>query len=80
MTHIADLAAEVNRIRQDLAGLQERFHNVMQEVQSLPGGDLLYHRIDAFLGVRLDRDIRAGVDADGWLAEVGAFLEGEDTA
>jgi len=79
MTQIADLAAEVNRIREDLAGLQERFHDVMQEVRSLPGGDGLYQRIDAYPGVRLDRDMGAGVDADGWLAEVGTFLEGEDT-
>ena len=78
MTSITDLATEVTQIREGLAGLQERSHDVMQEVRSFPGGDLLYHRIDAYPGVRLDRDMGAGVDADGWLAEVADFLEGED--
>jgi hypothetical protein len=79
MTNTTELAAEVTRIREDLAEVQERFHHVMQEVRSLPGGDIVYHRIDAYPGVRLDRDMGAGVDADGWLAEVADFLEGEDT-
>ena len=79
MTNSADLATEVTQIREDLAGLQERFHDVMQEIRSLPGGDGLYQRIDAYPGVRLDRDMGAGVDADGWLAEVADFFESGDT-
>lgn len=73
-----DLATEVEDIREQLGDLQERFHRVMQDVRQLPGGDWLYHRIDAYPGVRLDRDMGAGQDADGWLAEVAAFLEGDE--
>jgi hypothetical protein len=49
----------------------------MADVRRLPGGDWLYQRVDAYPGVRLDRDMGAGQDADGWLAEVATFLEGE---
>ncbi len=49
----------------------------MQDVRRLPGGDWLYQRVDAYPGVRLDRDMGAGQDADAWLAEVAAFLEGD---
>lgn len=73
-----DLATEVEDIREQLRELQEQFHRVMQDVRGLPGGDWLYHRIDAYPGVRLDRDMGAGQDADGWLAEVAAFLTGEE--
>ena len=76
-THRVDLAAEVAEIREGLDELQERFERVMQDVRRLPGGDWLYHRVDAYPGVRLDRDLGAGQDADGWLAEVARFLEGE---
>jgi hypothetical protein len=72
-----ELASEVADIREELAELQTRFERVMQDVRRLPGGDWLYQRVDAYPGVRLDRDMGAGQDADGWLAEVAAFLEGE---
>lgn len=75
-----DLANEVADIREQLAELQERFHRVMQDLRGLPGGDWLWHRIDAYPGVRLDRDMGAGQDADGWLAEVARFLEDEEGA
>ncbi|HSV91516.1 MAG TPA: hypothetical protein VLH81_00510 [Desulfobacterales bacterium] len=71
-----ELAAEIAEIREALAELQDRFSRVMDEVRGLPGGDWLYHRVDAYPGVRLDRDMGAGQDADAWLAEVAAFLEG----
>ena len=70
------LATEVSTIREELAGLQERFSRVMRDVRRLPGGEFQYQRIDAYPGTRLDRDMGAGVDADGWLAEVAEFLEG----
>jgi len=73
-----DVAAEVEEIREELGELQERFYRVMQDVRRLPGGDWLYQRVDAYPGVRLNRDMGAGQDADGWLAEVAAFLEGEE--
>ena len=72
-----DLAAEVAEIREGLGELQERVYRVMQEIRRLPGGDWLYQRVDAYPGVRLDRDMGAGQDADGWLAEVARFLEDE---
>ncbi len=52
----------------------------MQDVRRLPGGDWLYQRVDAYPGVRLDRDMGAGQDADGWLAEVAMFLERDGAA
>jgi len=73
-----DLAAEVAEIREQLGELGERFYRVMQDVRRLPGGDWLFQRVDAYPGVRLDSDMGAGQDADGWLAEVAAFLEGEE--
>jgi hypothetical protein len=73
-----DLATEVADIRDELAQLQERFRQVMTGVRGLPGGDWLYQRIDAYPGVRLDRDMGAGQNADAWLAEVAEFLEAEE--
>lgn len=73
-----ELATEVADIREELAELQDRFSRVMADVRRLPGGDWLYHRIDAYPGIRLDRDMGAGQDADAWLAEVADFLEGEE--
>ena len=64
-------------VRDELAEIQTRSERVMQDVRRLPGGDWLYRRVDAYPGVRLDRDMGAGQDADGWLAEVAAFIEGE---
>ena len=75
-----DLASEVADIREELVELQTRFERVMQDVRRLPGGDWLYQRVDAYPGIRLDRDMGAGQDADGWLAEAAVFLEGEDSA
>ena len=73
-----DLATEVADIREALAELQERFARLMGDVRRLPGGDWLYQRVDAYPGVRLDRDMGAGQDADAWLAEGGTFLEGDE--
>jgi len=73
-----ELAVEIADIREALTELQDRFSRVMHDVRGLPGGDWLYHRIDAYPGVRLDRDMGAGQDADAWLAEVAAFLEGDE--
>ena len=42
----------------------------MREVRGLPGGQWLYDRVDAYHGLALGRDMGAGKDADGWLAEV----------
>ena len=69
------LATEVSSIREELADLQERFSRVMRDVRRLPGGEMTWQRIDAYPGTRLDRDMGAGVDADGWLGEVAEFLE-----
>ena len=77
-TDRTDLATEVADIREALADLQERFAHVMGDVRRLPGGDWLYERVDAYPGVRLNRDMGAGKDADAWLAEVAAFLEGDE--
>jgi hypothetical protein len=77
-TDRTDLATEVADIREALADPQERFTRVMGDVRRLPGGDWLYERVDANPGVRLERDMGAGKDADGRLAEVGAFLEGDE--
>ena len=78
-TDRTELATEVADIRAALGELQVRFAEVMEDVRRLPGGDWLYRRIDAYPGVRLDRDMGAGQDADGWLAEVATFLEGEES-
>lgn len=72
-----DLAAEVAEIRSGLADLQERFYRVMQAVRGMPRGDWLYDRVDAYPGLRLDRDMGAGLNADAWLAEVVEFLDEE---
>ncbi len=72
-----ELAGEVADIRDELAALQDRFSRVMDHVRRLSGGDWLYQRVDAYPGVRLDRDMGAGQDTDAWLAEVAAFLEGD---
>ena len=69
------LASEVAEVRDELAALQERFHAVMREVRHLPGGEHLYRLVDAYPGLRLDRDMGAGRDADGWLAKVADLLE-----
>jgi hypothetical protein len=73
-----ELATEVADIRAALTELGDRFSRVMDDIRHLPGGDWLYQRIDAYPGVRLDRDMGAGQDADAWLAEVATFLEGEE--
>ena len=70
------LADDVTAIREELAELQERFERVMRDVRHLPGGEMTWQRIDAYPGTRLDRDMGAGVGADGWPAEVAEFLEG----
>ena len=70
-----ELAAEVAEIREELAALQERFYVVMREVRSLPGGEQVYQVVDAYPSLRLDRDMGAGRDADGWLGRVADFLE-----
>ena len=73
-----DLGAEVADIREELAELQTRIERVVgQAARHLPGGDHLYHRIEAYPGLRFDRDMGAGVGPDGWLQEIADFLEGE---
>jgi hypothetical protein len=72
---------EVEAIRDELVALQERFADVMREVRDLAGGDWLYERVDAYPGIRLDRDMGAGQNVADWISEIGAFLEhGEDDA
>jgi hypothetical protein len=71
------LAAEVADIREELAELQTRIERVVEQARHLPGGDHLYHRIEAYPGLRFDRDMGAGVGPDGWLQEIADFLEGE---
>ncbi len=69
------LAGDVTAIRAELADLQGRFARVMDDVRRLPGGEMVWQRVDAYPGTKLDRDMGAGVDADGWLGEVAEFLE-----
>ncbi len=71
------LAAEVADIREEVAELQTRIERVVGQARHLPGGDHLYHRIEAYPGLRFDRDMGAGVGPDGWLQEIADFLEGE---
>ena len=70
-----ELIGEIADVRERLEALQARFYEVMSEVRELPGGQRVRDRVDAYPGLRLDRDMGAGSDADGWLAEVGDFLE-----
>ena len=73
-----DLGAEVADFREELAELQTRIERVVgQAARHLPGGDHLYHRIEAYPGLRFDRDMGAGVGPDGWLQEIADFLEEE---
>ena len=58
-----ELASEIADIRDELAELQTPFERAMQDVRRLPGGDWLYQRVDAYPGIRLDRDMGAGQDA-----------------
>ena len=74
---VIDLAAEVADIREELAELQTRIERVVGQARHLPGGDHLYHRIEAYPGLRFDRDMGAGVGPDGWLQEIEDFLTGE---
>ena len=75
--HRIELAAEIAEIRDELADLQERLYRVMDQVRRLPDGEWQHQRIDAYPGVRLDRDMGAGLNADAWLAEIAGFLEEE---
>ena len=52
----------------------------MRDVRRLPGGEMVWQRIDAYPGTRLDREMGAGVHADGWLAEVAEFPVGVTNA
>jgi len=64
------LGREIADLREELREVQERFAMAMREVRGLPGGQWLYDRVDAYPGLALGRDMGAGKDADGWLAEV----------
>ena len=79
ITERTKLITELVDIREELEGLQERFYLAMQDVRRAPGGDWLYQRVDAYPGVRLDRDMGGGQSATDWIDEVGAFLEERDT-
>ena len=72
------LIDEIEAIRDELVALQGRFADVMREVRDLAGGDWLYERVDAYPGIRLDRDMGAGKNAEDWISEVGDFLERGD--
>jgi hypothetical protein len=52
-----DVASEVADIRDGLADLQSRFERVMEDVRRLPGGEMIWQRVDAYPGIRLDRDM-----------------------
>jgi len=75
-----ELATEIEDIRGGLRELQDRFGRVMRDVRRLPGGEMVWQRIDAYPGTRLDREMGAGVHADGWLAEVAEFPVGVTNA
>lgn len=51
------LAAEVAHVREELAELQTRIERVVVQARHLPGGHHLYHRIEAYPGLRFDRDM-----------------------
>jgi len=70
-----DLTDRLATIRSDLRDVQNRFASLMGEVWELPGGEMVWQRVDAYPGIRLDRDMGARQDADGWMAEVAEFLE-----
>jgi hypothetical protein len=76
MTTRDELITEVEGITMDLRDVQERFASLVERVRSLPGGELVWQRIEAYPGVRLDRDMGGGQDALGWIEEVAEFLEG----
>jgi hypothetical protein len=69
------LEQEIEDIRAGLAELQGRFERVMRDVRHLPGGQWLSEQVDAYPGIRLDRDMGAGKGADGWIEEVAGFLQ-----
>ncbi len=75
--HVGFLVGELADIAEDLEELQTRFERVMGDVRRLPGGEWQYQRVDAYPGVRLDRDMGAGSSALDWIEEVGTFLEAE---
>ena len=76
MTTRDELITEAEAITTDLRDIQRRFASLVERVRSLPGGELVWQRIEAYPGVRLDRDMGAGQDALGWIEEVAEFLEG----
>ena len=75
--HVGFLVGGLADIREGLEELQARFERVMQDVRSLPGGEWQYQRVDAYPGLRLDRDMGAGKGPSDWIEEVGTFLEEE---
>ena len=75
--HVGSLAGELADIRDALEELQARFERVMQDVRGLPGGEWQYQRVDAYPGLRLDRDMGSGKGPSEWIEEVGTFLEEE---
>ena len=56
--------------REGLGELQARFERVMRDVRRLPGGEHVYQRVDAYPGIRLDRDMGAVTGAAEWIGEV----------
>jgi len=70
-----ELITETTDIRDELEALQERFHEVMTSIRRLPGGQSTWDRVDAYPGLRLDRDMGGGSNAIDWIEEVTRFLE-----
>jgi hypothetical protein len=69
------LVDEITEIRDEMETLQERFHALMRDVRTLPGGQHTWDRVDAYPGLHLDRDMGAGSNAIDWIEEVTRFLE-----
>lgn len=74
----AALSEEAHDIADDLEALQDRFAALMRDVRRFPGGQLAYDRVDAYPGIRLDREMGLDRDALAWVALVAGFLDGTD--
>ncbi|CAN5560048.1 hypothetical protein BH23CHL8_BH23CHL8_31920 [soil metagenome] len=75
--HVGFLVGELADIAEGLEELLARFERVMGDVRRLPGGEGQFARVDAYPGIRLDRDMGVGKGPSEWIEEVGTFLEEE---